>query len=185
VDAAALGSVLRQLERPVNAPLTSSMGRLFDAVAAIAGARRAEVTYEGQAAIALEWLATGFESDRAYPVELFAQGDRLIVDSRPIVAAAFADARAGATAGQIGRRFHSTVVELIAQVCARLRTQTGLDTVALSGGVFANALLAREAAARLSIDGFEVLRHRQVPPNDGGLCLGQLAAAAARDEERE
>ena len=181
VDPAAISAVRRMLDRSVSSPLTSSMGRLFDAVAAIAGARASQVTYEGQAAIALEWLATGLDPDRAYPFELFEQGDRLVVDTRPLVAAAAADARAGAGAARIGRRFHSAVVDLIAAVCARLRRRTGLEAVALSGGVFVNAILAREAAVRLETDGFRVLRHRVVPPNDGGLCLGQLAAVCALD----
>jgi hydrogenase maturation protein HypF len=185
VDPAALSAVRRMLERSVNSPLTSSMGRLFDAIAAIAGACASEVSYEGQAAVALEWLATGLDPDRAYPVELFEQGDRLVVDTRPVVAAALADARAGAGAARIGRRFHSTVVEMIAAVCGRLRQRTGLATVALSGGVFVNAILAREAAARLEAGGFQVLRHRVVPPNDGGLCLGQLAAVSALDRIKE
>jgi hydrogenase maturation protein HypF len=185
VDPAAITAVRRMLDRSVNSPLTSSMGRLFDAVAAIAGARASQVTYEGQAAIALEWLATGLDPDGAYPVELFEQGDRLVVDTRPLVAAAAADARAGAGAARIGRRFHSAVVDLIAAVCGRLRRRTGLEAVALSGGVFVNAILAREAAVRLETDGFRVLRHRVVPPNDGGLCLGQLAAVCALDGSKE
>jgi hydrogenase maturation protein HypF len=184
VEPSAASAVLRMLQRSVHAPLTSSMGRLFDAVAAIAGAKRT-VSYEGQAAIALEWLATGVEPDRAYPVDLLDQGERVIVDTRPLVAAVVADVAGGATPGQVGRRFHSAVVELIARVCARLRGRTGLDTVALSGGVFANAILTREATLRLAADGFRVLRHRLVPPNDGGLSLGQLAAAAARDVRKE
>jgi hydrogenase maturation protein HypF len=181
VDPAALRAVQRMLDRSVNSPLTSSMGRLFDAVAAISGARASEVTYEGQAAVALEWLATGLAPDGGYPIELFEEGDRLVIDTRPLIAAAAADARAGAGAARIGRRFHSTVVEMIATVCGRLRRRTGLDAVALSGGVFVNAILAREAAVRLERDGFRVLRHRVVPPNDGGLCLGQLAAVCALD----
>ena len=118
-------------------------------------------------------------------MELFEEGDRLVIDPRPVVAAALADARAGAGAARIGRRFHSTVVEMIAAVCGRLRRRTGLATVALSGGVFVNAILAREAAARLEAGGFQVLRHRVVPPNDGGLCLGQLAAVSALDRSKE
>jgi hydrogenase maturation protein HypF len=143
------------------------------------------VTYEGQAAIALEWLATGVEPDVAYPVELFDDGDRLVVDTRPVVAAAARDVARGATPERVGRRFHSTVVELIARTCERLRTRTGLGRVALTGGVFANALLGDEAERRLAGDGFEVIRHTLVPPNDGGLCLGQLAAASARDRIEE
>jgi hydrogenase maturation protein HypF len=185
VEPSALSAVMRMLERSIQAPLTSSMGRLFDAVAAIAGARSGAISYEGQAAIALEWLSTGVEPDRAYPFGLFEEGERVVVDTRPLVAAVASDVRAGAGPAQVGRRFHSAVVELIAAVCARLRARTALDAVALSGGVFANSILSRETARRLASDGFRVLRHRLVPPNDGGLCLGQLAAAAARDERKE
>jgi hydrogenase maturation protein HypF len=81
----------------------------------------------------------------------------------------------------IARRFHSAVVDLIVTVCSRLRSATGTRVAVLTGGVFANAILAREADQRLSAAGFEVYTHRLVPPNDGGLCLGQLAIAAARD----
>jgi len=81
----------------------------------------------------------------------------------------------------IGRRFQSTLVEMIAHVCDRLRTTSGLNAVVLSGGVFLNALLTTEVAARLSQDGFRVYRHQLGPPNDGGISLGQLAVAAAQE----
>ncbi len=164
------------------APLTTSAGRLFDAVAALAGVRR-RVSYEGQAAIELEWLATDVEPDGVYPFQVRgADGPRgtLVLDARPMIVDIVEDLRRSVAVPVIARRFHSTVVEAIAAVCGRLRAETGLDAVALSGGVFLNALLTAEAAARLERDGFRVYRHRQVPPNDGGLCLGQLAVAAAR-----
>jgi hydrogenase maturation protein HypF len=91
------------------------------------------------------------------------------------------DAAHGVSAGLIGRRFHSAMVEIIVDVCGWLRRTTGLGAVVLSGGVFMNALLSREASACLEREGFRVYRHCQVPPNDGGLSLGQLAVAAARD----
>jgi hydrogenase maturation protein HypF len=103
----------------------------------------------------------------------------LVVDTRPLVRAVAHDTRQGIDAAGIARRFHATVVELIAAVCGRLRRSTGLDAVVLSGGVFLNALLTRETCDRLTRDGFRVYRHRRVPPNDGGLSLGQLAVAAA------
>jgi hydrogenase maturation protein HypF len=177
--------VRAMLERGLNAPPTSSTGRLFDAVAAIAGVR-GRVSYEGQAAVELEWLAAEASPDGAYPFALVAdeEGDPpepvLIVDTRPLIRAVTADAGAGTDARVIARRFHSTVVEVIAAVCARLRTDTGLGAVVLSGGVFLNALLTAEVPDRLTADGFRVYRHRLVPPNDGGLSLGQLAIAAAR-----
>jgi hydrogenase maturation protein HypF len=103
----------------------------------------------------------------------------LIIDTRPLIGAAAREASQGVPAGRIARRFHSTIVEVIAMACQRIRESTQLDAVVLSGGVFMNALLARESAARLTHDGFRVYRHRLVPPNDGGLSLGQLAIAAA------
>ena len=166
------GVLLRMLERGVNSPLTSSMGRLFDAAAAISGLR-GRVSYEGQRAVELEWLATGADGEPPYPVEL----DGGIVDTRPLIRALARDAREGLAAARIARRFHSSVVELIARTCVWLRDRGAPDSVALSGGVFMNAILLEEASQRLSALGFRVLRHLLVPPNDGGLALGQLAAA--------
>ena len=103
----------------------------------------------------------------------------LIVDARPLIQAVAADATRPTDAARISRRFHSTVVEIIAAVCCRLRATTGNGTVVLSGGVFLNALLTSEVSARLAGEGFLVYRHRLVPPNDGGISLGQLAIAAA------
>jgi hydrogenase maturation protein HypF len=178
VPSGAAALVRRQLERRFNAPLTSSMGRLFDAVAALAGVCP-RARFEGQAAIELEGLAAGAAPDGHYPFAL--EGDSpLVIDTRPLVGAVADDARRGRSAALIGRRFHSTVVEIVAQLCARLAAASGLRSVALGGGVFLNALLTREATERLAFDGFHVYRHRRVPPSDGGLCLGQLAIAAAQ-----
>jgi hydrogenase maturation protein HypF len=184
VSAAARRTIEQLIARRFQAPLTSSAGRLFDGVAALAGVRQ-RVSYEGQAAIELEWLAATVPADGDYPFEL-AQGQEsdptascLVVDTRPLIAAVADDVRRSVAAACIARRFHTTVVEMIVQVCRRLRGQTGLDAVVLSGGVFLNALLTEEATARLAADGFRVYRHRRVPPNDGGLSLGQLAVAAA------
>ena len=177
VCAKARAGVLRQIERRFNAPMTSSVGRLFDAVSALVGLRHF-VSYEGQAAIELEGLAAGVSDSGLYPFEIVS-GPSLVIDTRPLIAAAAEDARKGCAAGLIGRRFHSTMVEIIAQVCVRLAEQTGRTAVVLSGGVFMNALLTSETVARLRHDGFRVYRHERVPTNDGGLCLGQLAIAAA------
>ena len=139
--------------------------------------------YEGQAAIELEWLASGVPADGHYPFGIEEAGaDRpLVVDTRPLLAEVASDVHRGRGAAVVGRRFHSTLVEIVAEVCARVRSRTGIDAVVLSGGVFLNALLLGEAVERLGRDGFRAYRHRQVPPGDGGLCLGQLAIAAARD----
>jgi hydrogenase maturation protein HypF len=178
VASTALNTVERMIARRFNSPPTSSAGRLFDAVAALAGVRH-RVSYEGQAAIELECLATGVEPAGAYPFTIHEMRPA-ILDVRPMIAAVAEDVRRGSGARRIARRFHSTMVEAIAAVCVRLRAETGLDAAVLSGGVFLNALLTAEAIDRLEGEGFRVYRHRRVPPNDGGLCLGQLAVAAAR-----
>ncbi len=184
----ALRTVEKMLSRGFNTPLTSSAGRLFDAVAALAGVRD-QVSYEGQAAVELEWLATDVPPDGAYPFDLTQGGQDdstqpLNIDTRPLIRAVVGDVRCRVPAGLVARRFHTTLVELIAAVCDQLRRATGLDAVVLSGGVFLNALLTREVAGRLNRDGFRVYRHRLVPPNDGGLSLGQLAVAAATESLR-
>ncbi len=164
--------------------MTSSAGRLFDAVAVLAGLRH-RVSYEGQAAMELEWLATGVVDCGAYPFEWSEQpgvepaGTTVVVDTRPLIRAVAHDAGRGVSAALISRRFHTTMVELIASVCDHVRRSMQLDAVVLSGGVFMNALLSSEANTRLIGDGFRVYRHRLVPPNDGGLSLGQVAVAAA------
>ncbi len=174
---ASLRTARQMLDRKFNAPLTSSAGRLFDAVASLAGVRD-RVTFEGQAAMQLEWLATEARGEAgAYPFEL----DQDLIDTRPLIRAVADDVTRGTSATIVARRFHSTVVEMIASVCEAVRRENALDRVVLSGGVFMNALLTREVALRLENDGFHVYRHRHVPPNDGGLSLGQLAVAAAKN----
>jgi hydrogenase maturation protein HypF len=181
----ALRAMKTMLERHFQTPSTSSAGRLFDAVAALAGVRD-RVSYEGQAAMELEWLATGMEPNGAYPIEIEEpkqQAAPLVIDTRPLLRAVSVDVAAQTEKQLIARRFHSTMVEMITAVCCRLRKATGLAAVVLSGGVFMNALLSCEVSDRLSGEGFLVFRHRLVPPNDGGLSLGQLAIAAAQSAE--
>ncbi|MCA1561219.1 MAG: carbamoyltransferase HypF, partial [Acidobacteria bacterium] len=172
----------QMLARGINAPMTSSAGRLFDAVAAIAGVRD-RVSFEGQAAARLEALAGSVAPDDPYPFELVRADDRLIIDTRPLVRGVVRDSVRGVGGAVVARRFHSTLVEIIVTVCTALRRASGLDAVALSGGVFVNELLTSEADARLRAGGFHVYRHRVVPPNDGGLSLGQLAVAAAQTSQ--
>ena len=152
----------------------------------MAGVRRT-VSYEGQAAIKLEWLAAGVEPDGVYPFAIEEHGPEGYWCStpRPMVAAVASDVRRGESVRAVARRFHSTMVAAIVEVCGRLRAATGIDAVALSGGVFLNALLTTETVGRLEERGLRAYRHRQVPPGDGGLCLGQLAIAAARQRAGE
>jgi hydrogenase maturation protein HypF len=173
--------VVRQLlARGFNSPQTSSVGRLFDAVAALVGIR-SRVEYEGQAAMELECLASESPPAGEYPfaVDEGTVDAPLVIDMRPLIAAVAADVRRSTSSAVIARRFHSTLVTMTLEVCERLHEQTGIDAVALSGGVFINALLLEGVVLRLEAAGFRVYRHRHVPPNDGGLCLGQLAIAAA------
>jgi hydrogenase maturation protein HypF len=181
VPASALAIARRLIERNLNSPATSSMGRLFDAIAALVGIK-GRVSYEGQAAMELEWLASRSTDNGVYPFEIEDPGDglsSLVVDTRPLVAEVVRDIKRGVEDAEIGRRFHSTVVEIAARVCSRLRQQTGINTVALSGGVFQNVFLLSELIPRLEREAFRVYRHRRVPPGDGGLCFGQLAMATA------
>jgi hydrogenase maturation protein HypF len=179
-----LETIGRMLERRFRTPLTSSAGRLFDAVASLAGVAD-RVSYEGQAAVELEWLASRVAPAGTYPVSIEqvraegADDSTLYIDTRPLIAAVAEEASRNTDAALIARRFHSTLVDVIARVCSRIREETGLAAAVLSGGVFLNAVLSAEASSRLRDEGFRVYCHRLVPPNDGGLSLGQLAVAAA------
>lgn len=163
-----------QLHSRINTPLTTSMGRLFDAAAALAGLAPT-VAYEAQAACELEAAVDRAETG-AYPFTITA-GE---VDPRPALAALVRDLRAGLPRGVLAARFHNGVAAMVADACVRLRREHGLSTVALSGGVWQNLRLLGLAVERLETAGFTVLWHRQVPANDGGLALGQAAAAAAQ-----
>jgi hydrogenase maturation protein HypF len=173
------------LARGINSPYTTSAGRLFDTVASLARVRQ-RALYEGQAAIELEWISSQVSPGSSYPFEIAEHASAstkettLVLDMRPMIVQVSEEAQRGAPAALIGRRFHSTIVELIAQVCDRLRSASGLGVVVLSGGVFMNALLTVEVLESLSARGFCVYRHERVPPNDGGICLGQLAVATTR-----
>ena len=168
-----------QLTTGLNAPPTSSMGRLFDAVAALTGVRQT-VHYEAQAAIELEALAREKAGERsAYS---FAVADGLVNPSE-VIAAVAEDVRAGVDQGVIGVRFHNGVAQMVVDVCRRLRETFGVAEVALSGGVWQNALLLRQTMAGLRADEFTVYVHGQAPANDGGLALGQAAVAAHRLRE--
>jgi hydrogenase maturation protein HypF len=163
----------------LNSPLTSSAGRLFDAVASILGVRDA-INYEGQAAVELEQLADPGETG-GYPAGIEAGEGPFRVRGADLVQAVVGDLAAGVPAPVIAARFHHGVAALIEGGCLLLRERHGLGTVALSGGVFQNTLLLHEAAARLEARGFTVLVHSRVPCNDGGISLGQAVVAAARD----
>ncbi|MDQ4032285.1 MAG: carbamoyltransferase HypF [Actinomycetota bacterium] len=169
-------TVLAMADRGVNAPLTSSAGRLFDAVAAILGVRDS-INYEGQAAVELEQRADRAEQG-SYPATV-TEGPALQLHGADLVRAVVADLQAGVPREVIATRFHHGVADAIVRVCLMLRETTGVSAAALSGGVFQNILLLERTVAGLEQAGFRVLTHCRVPPNDGGISLGQVAVAAA------
>lgn len=170
--------LLQMLDKGVNSPWTSSCGRLFDAVAALAGVRQ-RVSYEGQAALELEMSLEDGESTLPYVFELNEAKGRILVDPRPMVRQLVTDLRQGRAPGAISAAFHNGLAAAIVAVCCRLREREGALPVALSGGVFQNAYLAARTERTLETAGFHVLVHRQVPPNDGGLALGQAVIGGA------
>jgi hydrogenase maturation protein HypF len=155
---------------------TSSSGRLFDAVAALVGLG-SEVTFEGQAAITLESAAQPGIDDR-YSF-LLEESDPMQLDMRPTIEEIVRDLNRGASIGLISARFHNTVAAAIVEVCRRIRQQEQLTRVCLSGGVFQNMYLLKHTVKDLDKDGFQVFLHALVPPNDGGISLGQAAIANA------
>ena len=162
----------RQLATGFNCVDTSSMGRLFDAAASILGIRHT-VTYEAQGAMELEAIADAACRD-SYEFAVSA-GEEIIFDPAPVWREMIADWQRGMTLPIISTRFHRGVAALIVAACRIARERTGIAQVALSGGVFQNVLLLAWAKSALQEDGFQVLTHRLVPPNDGGLALGQAA----------
>ena len=159
-------------------PLTTSMGRLFDAVAALCG-QRAEVTYEGQAAIELESVSD-HEERSAYPLPVVDAEDGIGLDPRPTVAAVVADSSAGVPISLVAARFHNAVAAATVEACSRLAQERGLDTVVLSGGVFQNRLLLERTLPALRSAGLRPLVPERLPPGDGAIAYGQAAVAAAR-----
>ncbi|MCI0477333.1 MAG: hypothetical protein L0Y55_13885, partial [Anaerolineales bacterium] len=186
-------TLAQMLSKNVNAPVTTSAGRLFDGIAALIGLHQ-HVSFEGQAAMAVEYLADVSVSE-AYPLrvkdEVKSQKDEktssfilhpssFVLDWQPLLESVLADLSRGTERGIIAARFHNALVQAIVAVAQRI----GEPNVSLSGGCFQNRLLTERAATRLTQAGFRVLLHRRVPPNDGCISLGQVAVAAARVSEQ-
>lgn len=168
--------ILQQMiVRNINSPMTSSAGRLFDAVSALLGIRK-EIHYEGQAAIELEMRADSADNGR-YEFDYKEHEGKTEIVLEPVIKGIVADLEKGTGIGSISARFHNTVAGLVSDMCQKLRDQTALDRVALSGGVFQNALLMEKAYTLLDENGFKVYTHHRVPTNDGGLALGQAIIA--------
>lgn len=176
-------AVLRtMMERGLNAPLTSSAGRLFDAVAASLGLGGEVIAYEGQAAIELEALAAGAIGDAGagYRLGLSNMGAGRVLDPGSLWHTLFADLAAGVSPAVIAARFHLGFCDALAEVSEQIAAEQGLDRVALSGGVFQNRLVLEGLCVRLRDRGLTPLAHARVPANDGGLSLGQAVVAAAK-----
>jgi hydrogenase maturation protein HypF len=177
-----LGLLATLMGRGIQAPLSSSCGRLCDAVAGALGICRDGVSYEGQAAMELETLANrAMKGVRGgYPFGVRESAEGLVLDPNPLWEALFADLLAGRDRALIAARFHQGLVEGLADLAERLARDHRRDTLALSGGVFQNRILCEGLVGHLRGLGLRVLTHRQVPSNDGGIALGQAAMAAAR-----
>jgi len=168
-----LGLLTQMLAKGVNSPVTTSAGRLFDAVAALLGLRSV-CSFEGQAAMMVEFRAERGVEDR-YDFSLN-EGDPLVLDWEPLLRGVMRDRDDGVATGVICARFHNALAQAIVDVARR----TGATRVALTGGVFQNRYLTERAYRRLESEGFRPFTHQRVPPNDGGIALGQVLVAAAR-----
>ena len=183
VDPPRLRAVERLLKKAYM-PRASGAGRWFDAVAALCGLA-SEASYDGQAAVELEAAAADLSGP---PYDFDIDGRPFEVDLRPVIRQIVADRRDGVAVPYIAARFHETLARVVQAGCVRLRAAGAPSTVVLTGGCFVNRRLSERCFALLQAEGFEVLMHRNVPPNDGGLCLGQAvvasATAALKREER-
>jgi len=176
IDRKKIEIILDMIKKKINSPMTSSMGRLFDGVASIAGIRQ-HISFEGQAAMELEMTAhdSGVEP---YGFEGIA-ADLPVIRTSSIISGIVNDIVKGVGPEQVSAKFHHTLVCLFTDICDKLRDRTGINTVAMSGGVFQNSYLLRGLIDSLARNAFKTITHKQVPCNDGGLSLGQAVAAAA------
>jgi hydrogenase maturation protein HypF len=180
--------IKRQIEKKINSPLTSSMGRLFDAISALLGIR-GEIDYEGQAAVELEMAAHCLviarsvsdeaicDAQESYPYRIVEDEGMRIVRLKDLLSAVIEDLHRGTSRERIAVKFHNTIARMINEICQLIANETGVSRVALSGGVFQNRLLLRKTVSLLESSGFQVFTHRQVPCNDGGISLGQAVIA--------
>ncbi|MFC1932881.1 carbamoyltransferase HypF [Chloroflexota bacterium] len=177
VDRVEIDIIRKQIENEINSPLTSSCGRLFDAVSALIGVR-GEVEYEAQAAIELEMLAYDeMDETSCYPFSITEQDGLSLIKLESLFSAIIHDLQGGTTQARIATKFHNTIARMAVELCQVISGKTGITQVVLSGGVFQNRLLLRKAVSLLESDGFKVFTHRQVPTNDGGISLGQAVIA--------
>ncbi len=180
-DADKIRLIATQIEKGLNTIQTSSLGRLFDAVAALIGLG-AKNRFEAELPMALEAMITDGVED-SYPIKL-TEGSGVVLESAPIVLGVLEDVRRGVSKGIVAARFHNSICEGLLELAKSARQRTELTTAALSGGVFCNRYLANRVIGRLQEEGFRVLWKKSVPVNDGGIALGQAAITAAMIEKR-
>jgi hydrogenase maturation protein HypF len=177
IDSKELEIVRQQMQFGINSPLTSSMGRLFDAVASLSGVRNT-VNYEAQAAIELEALIAKDETG-CYEISI----ENGIIDPSPMIQSVVKDVRAGVGTARISAKFHNSISNVVVDICGKLRDAREISTVVLSGGVWQNMALSQQVVSRLRDVGFTTYVHRQAPTNDGGIALGQLAIAQHQEND--
>ena len=178
IDLQQSSTIIKMAQKGMNSPLTSSCGRLFDAVSSLLGLRD-RIAYEGQAAIELEMSQRG-EDEATYPVCFRKENGLRIMEASPIIRGIVDDIMAGQSRGTISRRFHNTLIELLAEVALDIKEETGISTAVMSGGSFQNATLLVGITRALEYRGFRVYSHTLVPTNDGGISLGQAICAGLK-----
>ena len=177
VDSVEIDIIRKQIEKRINSPLSSSCGRLFDAVSALIRVR-SEIDYEAQAAIELEMLAYDEANETDYyPFSIIEQNGLSLIKLTDLLSAIIYDLQSNTSKATMAAKFHNTIAQMIKELCQVISDKTGINQVALSGGVFQNRLLLRKAVSLLEGGGFTVFTHRQVPCNDGGISLGQAVIA--------
>jgi hydrogenase maturation protein HypF len=182
VDSAEIDIIRKQIEQEINSPLSSSCGRLFDAVSALLGIRD-RIEYEAQAAIELEMTADDSDSETGnYSFSITTQDGLSLIRLKDLFSSLLSELQDKVAKETIATRFHNTIGHMIRDLCQIISHQTGLTQVVLSGGVFQNRLLLRKATSLLEDSGFTVFTHRQVPCNDGGISLGQAVIANFNSE---
>jgi hydrogenase maturation protein HypF len=181
IGEAKMSALVKMIQVGINAPLTSSLGRIFDAVSVILNYRE-KISYEGEAAVALEMLATGLRG-KPYPFEFLTEAGSTVIDLQPTLKEIIEELNQNISKNRIAARFHSAIIEVVGAVCQKIEKTGGLKKVCLSGGCFMNRILLEGCFRRLTDLGFEVYFNSQVPINDGGLAVGQALIANARKEQ--
>jgi hydrogenase maturation protein HypF len=172
-----LSIIEKMIDKNINSPLTSSCGRLFDAASSLIGIRD-EISYEGQAAMELESFCASGIKER-YNFCICKEGKEFIIDPQEIFIDIIKDLKEGIDKKVIAAKFHNTVAGFTLNLCGKIRENTGINKIALSGGVFQNRYLTEKIISLLEKDGFQVYTQRKVPPNDGGISLGQAVVAGS------